>query len=422
MAQEPDTKMTADASATSAVKVMPENEGEKGARRTRRLLAIILIVLIILLLLACGTLYSLLRPGAGAKSSNVKGIEWIRSVYGFGVAPSQLMHPSSVAVAPDGQSFWVTDASNFRLIEYNMNGSFKRLVTKSAEGKTFSYPSRMTVAPDGWIYVAQQTYNNVLVFDPSFHLKQTLQVELPMSVNANATMFVVGSRGGFAAFKRDGTLIGKVGQWGQGKDDFDVVSGVVLDAHNNVYVVDTYNCRLSKYDAKGDRVWIKNIGHPGNQGIRGGAGYTQKELEEKYPANLQVPMGVTLDANNRVLVIDMFDYSVAAFSTSNGNFLGKWGEYGTEDGFFSNPSDIAYNSRQDVFLESEAALGRVQIFRMDGSSSSGIRSLLSRYSDIINACWIPLLIIIALIVIYIISRILMRRRRNAGKDVVELES
>jgi len=422
MAQEPETKMAADASATSAVKVLPESDDAKGTRRTRRLLAIILIVLIILLLAACGTLWSLLRPGSGVQGGNVKGIEWIRSVYGFGTQPSQLMNPTSVAVSGDGQSFWVTDASNFRLIEYGMNGSFKRLVTKSAEGKAFQYPSRITVAPDGWIYVAQQTYNNVLVFDPGFHLKQTLQVELPMSVNANATMFVVGSRGGFAAFKRDGTLIGQVGQWGQGEDDFDVVSGVELDGNNNVYVVDTYNCRLSKYDAKGDRVWIVNIGHPGNQGIRGGASQTPAELEAKFPANMQVPMGVTLDANNRVIVIDMFDYSVAAFSESNGKFLGKWGEYGVQDGFFSNPSDISYNRSQDVFVETEAALGRAQIFRLTGSSSSAVRGLMSRYSDIINACWIPLLIIVLLIAAYIISRILMRRRRNAGKNVVELES
>ncbi|MCL2881554.1 MAG: NHL repeat-containing protein [Coriobacteriia bacterium] len=421
MAQEPDTKM-ADAPATSAVQVLPEGDGEQGTRRTRRLLAIILVVLIILLLAACGTLWSLLRPGAGAQGGNVKGIEWIRSVYGFGIQPSQLMHPTSVAVAPDGQSFWVSDASNFRLIEYNMNGSFRRLVTKSAEGKGFQYPSRVTVAPDGWVYVAQQTYNTVLVFDPGFHLKQTLQVELPMSVTANSTMFVVGSRGGFAAFKRDGTLIGQVGRWGNGPDDFDVVSGVVLDSNNNVYVVDTYNNRLSKYDAKGDRVWVVNTGQPGNSGIRGGAEIPQKDLVAKFPANMQVPMGVTLDANNRILVIDMFDYSVAAFSQSNGKFLGKWGEYGVQDGFFSNPSDISYNRQQDVFVESEAALGRVQIFRLQGSSNSGLRSLLSRYSDILNACWIPLLIIILLIAAYIISRILMRRRRNAGKDVVELES
>jgi len=421
MAQEQNTTMAADA---SAVQVLPETAAALGARRTRRMLTIILVVLIVLLLLACGTLYSLLRPGSGTGGTKApSGIEWIRSVYGFGVQPDQLMHPTSVSVAPDGQSFWVSDAANFRLIQYNMNGSFKRLVTKMADGKGFQYPSRVAVAPDGTLYVAQQTYNNVLVLDPTFHLKQTIGVQTPMSLNVNATMLVVGSRGGFAAFKRDGTVIGQVGQWGNGKNDFDNVSGVVLDSNNNVYVVDTYNNRLSKYNAKGDVVWTIDTGFPGNGGIQGGANLTQQELIKKYPSNLQVPMGVTLDGNNRVIVIDMFDYSVSAFSTSNGKFLGKWGEYGTNDGFFSNPSDITYNRQQDVFLECESALGRVQIFRLSNSSASGgVRSLISRYSDIINACWIPLLVLIVLIAIYVITRILMRRRRNAGKDVVKLES
>ena len=424
MAQEQDINRAATASAASAVQVLPDDEGTKGARRTRLMLVIILVILVLLLMLACGVLYALLRPGAGSGSQkSATGIEWIRSVYGFGVQPDQLMHPTSVSVAPDGQSFWVSDAANFRLIEYNMNGSFKQLVTKMANGKNFQYPSRVAIAPNGWIYVAQQTYNNVLVLDPTFHLKQTIGIETPQCLSVNATMLVVGSRGGFAAFRRDGSLIGQVGKWGNGSgDEFDMVSGVALDSSNNVYVVDTYNNRLNKYDAKGDLVWRVNTGYPGNGGIQGGANVNAKELEKKYPANLQIPMGVTLDGNNRIIVIDMFDFSVSAFSTQNGKFLGKWGEYGTDDGFFSNPSDIAYNRRQDVFLETEAALGRVQIFRMQGSSSSGnVRGMLSRYSDIVNALWIPLLIIIALIVLYVVARILARRRRNAGKDVVELK-
>ncbi|MCL2654849.1 MAG: NHL repeat-containing protein [Coriobacteriia bacterium] len=424
MAQEQDTKVAVDAASASAVRVSPEDEQNKGVRRSRMLLIVILIVLIILLLLACGTLYSLLRPGAGASAKgNANGVEWIRSVYGFGVNPNQLMHPTSVAVSPDGQSFWVTDGANFRLIEYGMNGSFKRLVTQTSAGQKFQYPNRMAIAPNGWFYVSQQTYDTVLVFDPDFNLKQTLQVQTPLSVAVNNDMFVVGSQGGFAAFKRDGSLIGQVGTQGSGKDSFDTVSGLALDAQDNLYVVDTYNCRLSKYDAKGNRIWIVNMGFPGNKGIQGGANVSQKELESKYPANLQVPMGVTLDANNRVIVIDMFDYSVSAFSVTNGKFLGKWGEFGVEDGFFSNPSSLVYNRQQDVFLEGEAALGRVQIFHLANSSSmGGLRGLISRYADIINACLIPLLVLLALIVIYVITRILLRRRRNADKNVVELES
>jgi len=420
MAQKLDTTVTAPES--TAVKVLPEDKDAKGARRVRQLLTIVLIVLILLLLVACGALYALLRPGAGTQGKSVKGIEWIRSVYGFGVNPNQLMFPTSVAVTPDGQSFWVADCSNVRLIEYSMNGHFKRLVTKGTTGKTFNSPNCIAVAPNGWIYVAEQSYDDVLVYDSGFHLKQTLQIELPSSLAINNNMLVIGSRGGFAAFKLDGTLIGQVGKWGTGDDSFDMVGGVALDKDSNLYVTDVYNNRLSKYDAQGDRVWMVKLGQPGNAGIDGGSNIPAKQLEKKYPANLQVPTGVTLDGNNRVIVIDMFDYSVSAFSTSNGKFLGKWGEYGTEDGFFSNPSAIVYNRQQNVFLECEPAVGRVQIFRLANSSSNGLSSLASRYSDLFSACLIPLLVLLILLAIYIITRVLVRRRRNAGKDVVELES
>ncbi len=416
-------EVTSSPAAAEAVQVQPEGGDAKGARRMRTILTIILIVLIILLLLACAALYALLGPkNGGVNADQTNGIEWIRSVYGYGTNPDQLMHPTSVSVAPGGQSFWVSDASEFRLIQYNMNGTFRRLVTKDADGTAFQYPSRVAVAPNGWFYVAQQSYNNVLVFDKNFKLQNKIEIEMPLSLAVNNDMLAVGSQGGFAAFKPDGSFIGKVGEKGAKEGQFDTVSSLALDNKDNLYVLDTYNNRLSKYDAAGDQVWIKGLGQAGNSGIQTSANMSKEELEKKYPSNLQVPMGITLDANNRVIVIDLFDYSVSAFMTKDGSFISKWGEYGTGDGFFSNPSEIAYNKQQDVFLSAEPALGRVQIFRLEGSSSgNALTRLLQRYSDILRACWIPLLIIIVIIVIYIIARIIARRRRNSGKDVVELE-
>ncbi len=334
------------------LQVVMDDSSERRARRLRRTLIGVFVGLMILLLIACAVLYALLRPdGLKFGRSNNTSIGWIRSVYGFGTEASQLMHPSSVAVAPDGRTFWVSDSAKFRLIEYNFNGTFKRLVTHYNGGKTrWQYPSAVAVAPNGTLVVAQQTYNNVLILDSSFTLIKKVAVQGPLSVAASSSMLVVGSRGGFAALKLDGSFIGQVGRFGRGKDAFDMVDGLALDNEDNLYVVDTQNNRVSKYDAAGDRIWMVKTGYPGNGGTKGGAGASKEQLEKKYPANLQIPQGVCLDANNRLIVVDMFDFSVAAFRTSDGTFIRKWGTYGRDDGSFSYPSAIAYNRQQDAFL------------------------------------------------------------------------
>jgi DNA-binding beta-propeller fold protein YncE len=381
-------------------------------KRRRRLLSVLLILLIIILLLVCGLLYYLFKPGVNLSPADTNGISWIHSIYGFGSEPDQLHHPSDVAVAPGGDSFWVADVSNFRLIEYYMNGTLKRVVTHDSKGQSFNYPNRIAVAPNGWIYVAEQTYNHVLVYDPDFNLQQTLLVEMPISLAVNNEVLVVGSRGGFGAYQRDGYCIGSVGSWGNGPDQFDVIGALALDSENNVYVLDTYNDRLSKYDGAGDKVWMVNLGQPGNTGVTGGRSEDQAELVKKYPGNLQMPMGLTLDGAGRCVVVDLFDFSAAAFDSKDGAFIKKWGEYGRQDGFLNYPSALVYNRHQDSFIVAESSLGRVQIISLEGSSESPLPAVIRNFGDLLKACCLPVLIILVVVALYGAIRRLVRRKNE----------
>ncbi|MDR1776099.1 MAG: NHL repeat-containing protein [Actinomycetes bacterium] len=392
-----------------------------GHRSTGRLLPLI-IILIILLLLMLALLALTLTLGSGDSPFGSKasdGLRWMRSIYGFGQSADELMNPTSVAVTPGGGSFWVTDPAHYRLLRYNWFGSIERVVTQDATGTPFQYPSAIALSPDGWLYVAQQTYNQVRVYDKDLNLQATISQMQPSALAVNDHVLVVGGRGGFSAYRPDGTLIGSIGrvERGTGADEFDYISGLVLDDDDAVYVLDAYNNRLSKYDAAGDKLWMVNLGRPGNGGMDA-ADRLNSGTATDYPAGLQTPVGLTRDTAGRLIVIDSQDFSISAFSAADGAYLGKkWGDFGEEDGKLAYPSAIAYNSSRNQFVLTEPQLGRAQIIEVDGSGANLLNSARGRFGPLLAACCVPLLIVLLLLALYLLWRRHRRRHMQSTETV-----
>ncbi|MDR1776051.1 MAG: NHL repeat-containing protein [Actinomycetes bacterium] len=381
-------------------------------RRARILVSVLIVILAIVLLLACAYLAKVFdRDDSLEAPTALNGITWIRSVYAFGSDPSQLISPASCAVAPDGNSFWVTDQSRFRLVRFSWNGAFRELLTQDASGTAFNFPSDIDVAPDGWIYVVEQTYHHVNVYDPQMNLRQILEIPNPMSVDVNNEMVVVGARSGFVAWDRQGELIGYVGQRGNTDDSFDTINGVVLDDDSNVYVVDTYNCRLSKYDRAGDRVWMVGLGPAGNQGIDTRESDTEA-LAKEFPAMLQQPMGVCIDGSGRIIIIDGLDFSIAAFSPDDGSFIAKYGTFGEEDGQLAYSSDIDYCPENDYFVLTDTGNARAQIIKLPDSGGGTIANLRAGLDGPLSSCCIPIILLILLALLYLLWRWLRKRRQR----------
>ena len=177
-------------------------------------------------------------------------------------------------------------------------------------------------------------------------------------------------------------------------------------------MLDAFNNRFVKYDPEGVPLFEVNLGFPGNEGILGGRNEDQQELQDQFPANMQLPQGITLDAAGRVNIIDMFDFSVGIFNAEDGTFIRKVGQQGTQDGSLHNPNCIDYNPTMDMFASAEASLGRVQLFSIEGSSGDPFSQLRRQLNDFLQACCIPLIIIIIIIAAYLISRALAKKRRE----------
>lgn len=399
-----------------------QDKKEYVSRRGRRILAVLLVLLIIILLLACGVLTQLLRNSDAPDAEETGGVTWIRSIYGYGPDISQMTEPASVAIPAEGGTIWLSDQSRFRIIKYDSNGRYVgQFEGDAANGDRFDYPSRIALAPDGWLYVVQSTYNTVKAYDENGTLRQTLNIPSPMTVAANDEMVVIGAQSGFAAYDREGQLLGIIGVRGIEDDQFDTVNGVALDDENNAYIVDTFNNRISKYDAEGERVWMVETGRPGNRAGSNMDPGDPEKLAEQYPAMMQAPMGATIDGAGRLLVIDLLDFSIVAFDREDGSVLGKWGTYGREDGKFMYPADIDYDSAYDWFVVSDSGNQRAQIIRLPDSGDSAAAAARRLLSGPLRACLIPLLLLLLVLLIAAIVSMVRKRRDKQRSELAENE-
>jgi len=74
-----------------------------------------------------------------------------------------------------------------------------------------------------------------------------------------------------------------------------------------------------------------------------------------------------------VYVADSGNNRVQKFD-SNGNFISKFGTYGTGDGQFINPVDIAVDSSDNVYVD-DSLNSKVQIYSLDIQNQSNISNI-----------------------------------------------
>lgn len=381
--------------------VQEEVEKKTVGSKTRKVLAIVFIILVLLL---CGVGYFVAKqmsPTGFLPTASQGDISWIRSIYGFGNKYGELTSPSGTAIDPANGTFWMTDPAFNRLVNYRIDGTLVGLVGKKVDEEgAFRLPSDLAIDNDGLIYVVEPTYDVVRVFDKQGNEQGSFTVPKPLSIAVNDNLIVVGANSGFVIMDKNANIIKVIGQEGKGENDFDKINGVAIDDEDNIYISDTFNNRLSKWTAKGDLVWRVVTGYPGNQQQTG-----EKTFKSDAPAQLQLPMGATIDAAGHLVIIDMFDMSIAQFDTKDGKFIKKYGNFGIEDGKFFYPTDIDYDPATDVFVIADTGVKRAQIIKVPNSGGGPLASARSFLTGPLALCCIPILILlIALVIAYLMQR------------------
>ena len=401
---------------TDDVQPSPESPQKERvvSRRGRRLLIAIIIVLILALAAVSALLIGYVNPKGGiATGSDAGGLQWIRSIYGWGrTVQTQFVAPRQVSIDPQGV-LYVSDPSTNQVFAFNPTGQFLYARGKELTPTVNTGLGATATGPDAALYALEPEMDRVRVMGPDGGSLGVFVIPNPLSIAYRNSLMVIGTKQGFAVIDANNGQPQKlVGTNGKGPNQFDAVSGIAIGPQQQVYLVDTYNNRLDAYRADGAQLWSVVTGAPANKVEVKGAGAIARSTETSAPAQLQLPVGIAVDGNGRLIVLDGLGMSVSVFDSSNGKFIAKYGEYGAKDGQLSYPSGIAYDAQRDWFAVADTGNQRVQIFRIPGSGAQFNPAALARRSlaGPLRACLIPLILLIIMVILYFVNR---NRRKKA---------
>ena len=161
------------------------------------------------------------------------------------------------------------------------------------------------------------------------------------------------------------------GSVGSADGSFDGPNGVSVDSSGNVYVADTNNNRIQKFDSSSTFItaW-------GSSGSANGS--------------FSYPYGVSVDSSGNVYVADMFNNRIQKFDSS-GTFITAWGSSGSATGSFDGPFGVSVDSSGNVYV-ADSGNNRIQKFAQSSSVlpvanfsvnvSSGYAPLSVQFTDI----------------------------------------
>ncbi len=163
-------------------------------------------------------------------------------------------------------------------------------------------------------------------------------------VAALTLLATAGASSAFASFN----YLSQFGSAGSGNGQFQNPIGVAVDSGGDVYVVDTSNNRVQKFDSSGN--YLSQFG-------TSGAGNGQ----------FSFPYGVAVDqSSGAVYVADTSNHRVQKFDSS-GNYLSQFGTFGAGNGQLSSPIGVAVNSTSGDVYVSDSSNNRVQRFDSGGN-------------------------------------------------------
>jgi DNA-binding beta-propeller fold protein YncE len=178
-----------------------------------------------------------------------------------------------------------------------------------------------------------------------------------LAIDQSDNLYVVDAKNHrIQKFDQDGKFLLTWGKKGTGDGEFAfegsvgsfvyvLLGGVVVDPQGNVYVVDSGNQRIQKFDPNGN--FLMEWGSEG-----------------EGDGQFILPGNIALDNQGNIYVIDNGRHDVQKFDP-NGNFLLKWGGSGAADGEFFNAGGLAVDAQGNVYV----AAGENQ--RVDKFDSQG---------------------------------------------------
>jgi uncharacterized protein (TIGR03663 family) len=171
-----------------------------------------------------------------------------------------------------------------------------------------------------------------------------------LAVDQDGNLYVADSGNNrIQKFDRDGSFLAEVGGTGTANGQFSEPWGVAVDAQGNVYVADTWNHRIQKFDK--DLKYLAQWGKPA------------LDLKNPQPYDFWGPRDVAVDAQGNVWVTDTGNSRVLKFDP-DGKYLATLGGPGSEAGKLRDPVGIKIAANGDIYV-ADGWNSRIQKFDKD---------------------------------------------------------
>jgi DNA-binding beta-propeller fold protein YncE len=156
---------------------------------------------------------------------------------------------------------WVTDIQLGKVFEFNLNGKkLLEISTATAKDDTLNAPNAVAIDSNQNIYVSDTGNQRLVVYDKNGKFKRIINGSIDgkgdskfvnprgIGVEANGTLLMVDNMTHYVyGFDKNGKQVFQIGGLGADKDQFYLPNGLFVDDKGEVLITDTVNQRVALY-------------------------------------------------------------------------------------------------------------------------------------------------------------------------------